>query len=331
MLINPVEWYTQNGWRLTSPYGPRTGQFAGFHRGVDFGGKPCGAPVQTPFAGKVVTARTSGMGTWGNTVCIELAPDGNYVSLNAHLQRINVRVGQFVEVGDVIGTNGGTNHSGRDYACHIHYEIQRNNGSAPWRGDHINPATFTLEQISSQPSKKFKVDDIVKNIVRSNVNVRKNPGTFNPVTGSVNPREQVIILDHRRNGIKVGQFHWWRIRDGWIAEEFFEVVIPEPSSKFEVGDIVENIIRSGVNIRSNPGTVHSIVGSVRPREQVEIIRDTSNGVKVGRFHWWRIRDGWIAEDFFNRITIPVPPNSNNDEKFKGKMNWLHPGERGENK
>ncbi len=130
--INPVEWYIADGWRMTSPYGPRTGRYAGFHRGVDFGGKPCGAPVKTPFGGRIVAAQTSGMGTWGNTVCVELSPD--YVTLNAHLQRINVRVGQHVKSGDVIGTNGGTNHSGANYACHIHYEVLNNNGSRPWRG-----------------------------------------------------------------------------------------------------------------------------------------------------------------------------------------------------
>ncbi len=131
--INPVEYWIAEGWRLTSPFGPRTGRYAGFHRGIDMGGKPCGHPITFPFKrGKVVAARTSGMGTWGHTVCIELSPD--FVSLNAHLQRINVRLGQEIKQGDVIGLNGGTNHSGANYACHIHYEILNNNGSAPWRG-----------------------------------------------------------------------------------------------------------------------------------------------------------------------------------------------------
>ncbi len=131
--INPVEYWVNEGWRVTSPFGPRTGRFAGFHRGVDLGGKPCGYPIKFPFRqGKVVAARTSGMGTWGHTVCVELSPD--FVTLNAHLQRISVRTGQVLKQGDVIGLNGGTNHGGANYACHIHYEILNNNGSTPWRG-----------------------------------------------------------------------------------------------------------------------------------------------------------------------------------------------------
>lgn len=131
--VNPVDYWIADGWRVTSPFGPRTGKYAGFHRGVDMGGKPCGASIKFPFkSGKVVAARTSGMGTWGNTVCIEISPD--FVTLNAHLQRAGVKVGQTLRQGDIIGLNGGSNHSGANYACHIHYEILNNNGSAPWRG-----------------------------------------------------------------------------------------------------------------------------------------------------------------------------------------------------
>lgn len=131
--VNPVEYWVSKGWRLTSPYGPRTGQYAGFHRGIDMGGKPCGFPIEFPFKqGKVVAAKTSGMGTWGNTTCIELSPD--FVLLNAHLQKINVKAGQIIKQGEILGLNGGTNHSGANYACHIHAEILLNNGSAPWRG-----------------------------------------------------------------------------------------------------------------------------------------------------------------------------------------------------
>jgi len=228
-MINPVEQYKSWSWRLTSPYGPRTGQYAGFHRGVDFGGKPCGAPVKTPFAGKVVAARTSGMGTWGNTVCIELAPDGKYVSLNAHLEKIMVKYGQVVKAGDVIGTNGGSNHSGPAFACHIHYEIQLNNGTAPWRGEHINPATFYLNQEPQEPSVRFKTDDLIYNRTISNVNVRSNAGTANPIVASIAPGERVIIQEDSKNGEKVGRYYWWRIKEGWIAEDFFDLIsVPEP-------------------------------------------------------------------------------------------------------
>ena len=133
--ITLVEFMQSEGWRVTSPYGPRTGKYAGFHRGIDFGGRGCGHPIKTPWAGKVVAARTTGMGSWGNTVCVELSPD--FVMLVAHQQLpMQVKNGQRVNPGDAIGLNGGTHHKykGNHYSCHPHIEILNNNGSAPWRG-----------------------------------------------------------------------------------------------------------------------------------------------------------------------------------------------------
>lgn len=235
--MNPVEYHKSLGWYVTSPYGPRTGQFSGFHRGVDFGGHGCGANIRTPYDGVVVTARTSGMGTWGNTVCIELAPDGKYVSLNAHLQAITVKEGQRVKRGDIIGTNGGTNHSGGNYACHIHYEIQLNNGTAPWRGSHLDPATFQLDQAPQEPSTRFSAGQIIRAI--ANVNIRQRPTTISPISGQVKKDETVKIVADDNNGIKADGYAWWRISGGWVAEDFFSLVQapdPEPIKPPEIPD-----------------------------------------------------------------------------------------------
>lgn len=231
-MVNPVEWYKNDGWRVTSPYGPRSGKYAGFHRGVDFGGKPCGAEVRTPFKGKVVAAKTSGMGTWGNTVCIEL---GEYISLNAHLQTITVKEGQEVERGDVIGTNGGSNHSGPSYACHIHYEILDNSGSAPWRGQHQDPADFY--QQPAEPSKKFHAGQTIQNVTDHNVNVRPEPGLFKPPTDRIEPKGKTVVKKHSNNGIKVGRYHWWRVAEGWVAEDFFSVWLPP-----EIKNLLERLL-----------------------------------------------------------------------------------------
>ncbi len=220
--MNPVKFYESKGWRLTSPYGPRTGKFAGFHRGVDFGGFPCGAPVQAAFDGVVTAAKTSGMGTWGNTVCIKISE--GYTTLNAHLQSISVREGQQVKQGDIIGLNGGSNHSGASYACHIHFEVLKNNGTAPWRGDHVDPAKFSLEP--EKPSTKFKPGQTVKQtLTTSSVWVRGVPG--GRTVGSIAPGRTAHILNHNNNGQKVGGYYWWYVMadvQGWIAENFFEVV-----------------------------------------------------------------------------------------------------------
>lgn len=227
-MSNPVEFYKSLGWYVTSPFGNRTlNGVTKLHRGVDLGGFPCGAPVQTPFDGTVVAAKTSGMGTWGNTVCVKISDD--YVTLNAHLASIAVKENQEVKAGDIIGYNGGTTHVGKTYACHIHFEVQKNNGSAPWRGDVWgDPEKFYLEQTPVY-SDKFKVGDEIRNtLTTASVNVRHKYGTTGSITRKIEPLDVTTVLAHEQNGIYNTGYYWWYVLGGWVAEKFFEQVEPEP-------------------------------------------------------------------------------------------------------
>lgn len=233
---NAVEFYRANGWYITSPYGPRTGQFAGFHRGIDFGGRPCGYSVLTPFDGVITAARTSGMGTWGNTVCqIIDGTDGKVGSLNAHLQRIDVKVNQIVKKGDRIGTNGGTNHRGPNYDCHIHYEILNQDGTAPWRGSLWgNPAKFWVEQGDPGMSELFNKTVYIRNVTIHNIRIRERPGVQGTILGVVKPGQTIQVKNHDLNGSYAGGYYWWYISanglSGFVAEDFFEKVhAPDPA------------------------------------------------------------------------------------------------------
>lgn len=63
-----------------------------------------------------------------------------YVSLYAHLYKYNVRVGQKVSRGDVIGFVGST---GRSEAPHLHYEIYKDD-------ERINPINFYYGNLSPE-------------------------------------------------------------------------------------------------------------------------------------------------------------------------------------
>lgn len=131
--ITPVEYYESLGWTVTQEFWDNS-TFNPEHRGMDFGGQPCDHPVKSIYPGVVVAARTSGMGTWGNTVVVEIAP--GWYQHNAHLNAVHVSVGDTVERGTQIGLNGGTNHSGDPFPCHIHLEIYNNeptDPNVPWR------------------------------------------------------------------------------------------------------------------------------------------------------------------------------------------------------
>jgi murein DD-endopeptidase MepM/ murein hydrolase activator NlpD len=105
--------------QLASGFGVRDGAH---HDGVDILA-PRGTRVRATAAGRVIFADDSLAG-YGNLIIIKHA--GKYSSVYAHNDRILVKLGQFVEQGDVIAEVGQT---GRASAPHLHFEI-RSDGKA---------------------------------------------------------------------------------------------------------------------------------------------------------------------------------------------------------
>lgn len=99
------------------------------HKGVDYAA-PAGTPVHATAGGRIISLGWNG--GYGKTIVIQHG--GAYSTLYAHLSRIRVdlKVGQQVEQGDVIGYIGQT---GLATGPHLHYEFQVN-------GVHRNPLTF---------------------------------------------------------------------------------------------------------------------------------------------------------------------------------------------
>lgn len=120
--------------RMASGYGYRSDPFnktRKFHYGMDFTA-PRGTPVFATGDGLVTRADATSAG-YGNHIRIDHG--FGYVSLYAHLwakKPYNVRVGQRVKRGDIIGYVGST---GRSQAPHLHYEVFKD-------GEKINPINF---------------------------------------------------------------------------------------------------------------------------------------------------------------------------------------------
>lgn len=127
--IQPVK--NENLTRIASGYGWRSDPFTKarkFHYGMDFTA-PRGTPVYATGDGTITRAdnRSSGYGEH-----IRLDHGYGYVSLYAHLSKYNVRKGQKVKRGDIIGFVGST---GRSQAPHLHYEVFKDD-------ERINPLNF---------------------------------------------------------------------------------------------------------------------------------------------------------------------------------------------
>jgi murein DD-endopeptidase MepM/ murein hydrolase activator NlpD len=106
--------------RITSDFGWRWGKT---HDGLDFGA-PTGTPLYAMSKGTVIMAGS--VFSFGKKVEIRYW-DGT-VSWYGHMSRIDVREGQTVMPGQVVGAVGNTGHS---FGSHLHLEIHPSGGDNP--------------------------------------------------------------------------------------------------------------------------------------------------------------------------------------------------------
>ncbi len=141
-LVTPQKFWNgpllrPNSGEITTIYGVRryyNGVFAKdyYHRGVDYAGA-YGSPVIAPAAGRValVGRESQGFKIHGNVVGIDHGQ--GVASILLHLSRIDVKEGDFVQAGQVVGALGST---GASTGPHLHWGLYVNGQSVdpvPWR------------------------------------------------------------------------------------------------------------------------------------------------------------------------------------------------------
>ncbi len=124
--------------RVTSKFGERHHPILGYthkHTGVDYAA-PTGTPVRVIGDGTVTTAGTQN--GYGKVIYVKHL-NGKDSSVYAHLSRIDVKVGQKVSQGEVIGAVGAT---GRATGPHLHFEFRVENKP-------VNPTVALAERSGS--------------------------------------------------------------------------------------------------------------------------------------------------------------------------------------
>ncbi len=120
-MINVPMGYPHGG-VITSGFGDRNNPFTGSgaenHGGIDFRGQ-VGEPIHTTANGTVIFAGIQG--GYGNLVQVQ--HQYGYTTYYAHMSAIDVKVGQKIKAGDVVGKLGST---GRSTGPHLHYEVRLN-------------------------------------------------------------------------------------------------------------------------------------------------------------------------------------------------------------
>ncbi|MFA5297196.1 MAG: M23 family metallopeptidase [Lutibacter sp.] len=135
--IQPVR--SENLTRMASGYGWRSDPFTKArkkHEGMDFSAS-VGTPVYASGDGIVERADQNSAG-YGKHIRIDHG--FGYITLYGHLSNYNVRKGQKVKRGDLIGFVGNT---GRSQGPHLHYEVHKN-------GTAINPINFYYGNLSPE-------------------------------------------------------------------------------------------------------------------------------------------------------------------------------------
>jgi murein DD-endopeptidase MepM/ murein hydrolase activator NlpD len=122
---------------LSSGYGVRVSPFSrsnetgdgllGYHTGLDIS-NALDTPVQATADGDVVEAGWMDRYGWG----VRIRHTSDQETLYAHLNRLDVKVGQKVSRGAILGAMG---RSGNATGVHLHYEVRRN-------GKPVNPHPF---------------------------------------------------------------------------------------------------------------------------------------------------------------------------------------------
>jgi murein DD-endopeptidase MepM/ murein hydrolase activator NlpD len=115
---------------MSSPFGVRTDPFLhvpAMHTGIDFRGE-YGEPIHATAAGTVTSAGWSG----GYGQMVEVDHGNGLATRYGHMSEIDVKIGQSIRVGQVVGRLGST---GRSTGPHVHYETRVN-------GEAVNPDKF---------------------------------------------------------------------------------------------------------------------------------------------------------------------------------------------
>ena len=165
--------------QITSSFGVRLHPISRtwkMHNGIDYRATT-GTPVFAISSGTVI--RSSWYGGYGKTV--EIRHNDGYISQYAHLHSMQVRQGNAVRGGQIIGSVGSTGYS---TGAHLHFGIR---DKRSW----LNPRNFKMisaTKLSAARMLQFKEQiSMIKNLIRK----AENPET--------SPMEMTILEKYRRS------------------------------------------------------------------------------------------------------------------------------------
>ncbi|EJT5915410.1 TPA: SH3 domain-containing protein [Clostridium perfringens] len=157
--------------------------------------------------------------------------------------------------------------------------------------------------------------------VSTTLNVRSGPGTSYTAIGTLRGGDRVSIIAKVKPSSE--QLYWYRIKfgsgSGYIRSDFVKLI---ESGVNEIPMDRVGIIKvsSTLNVRSGPGTIYDIVGTLNNGASVRVVAKVRPLTE--EFYWYKIEFGngigYVRSDFVSFEHIPNPDVPGNNELVKAK-------------
>lgn len=231
-LLQPV--------KITSEFGKRkdpvTGKESAMHYGLDLISKNANSKKQVFAVAdgivlSVVTNQSSAKTGYGNRIWIR-HKDLGWSSFYAHLEKVNVKKGDVVKQGQIIGIEGKT---GKSAGIHLHFGIQYI-GNSTWQ----NPINFKVPYIQVTPTvKRDESKDQIK-VITTELRVRKE---HNTTSGIIGVAQNGGIYNYYET-YKDSKYTWYKIADNqWVANngKWLEIYPKKESEDTEMEELKKQL------------------------------------------------------------------------------------------
>ncbi|MBT2642098.1 peptidoglycan DD-metalloendopeptidase family protein [Bacillus sp. ISL-41] len=189
---------------VTDLYGTRHGH----HKGIDIAGE-----FKTPIhsVDKGVVTKSYYSGSYGHVVFIK--HENNLETVYAHLNKRNVKEGQVVKQGAVIGLMGNTGDSS---GVHLHFEIHKDNWTYE-KENAVDPVLALGEAAVGQPilamekkGSEVTVETIAKLRLMDNIDIGNKGGSYHVDNANANS-EKLAAAEHQplaKHTVQRGETLW---------------------------------------------------------------------------------------------------------------------------
>lgn len=141
-------------------------------------------------------------------------------------------------------------------------------------------------------------------ITGDSVNVREGPGLTYNVIGQVKKGQKFSLLSEKKDWVQIKLSNG---KKGWIANWLVSKNKPTNPPNKPLGEKTGTITASSLNVRSNPSTTSSIIGTLQNGAKITVISQANGWTQI-RFNG---KTAWVSSDFvkLDGVNKPEPPKT----------------------